>query len=284
MPWNRERIVELLLEAGEIARNAKKELACELKSDRSIVTKADREIEGLLAAELERPDSGTYLIGEETIAEKGEAYLAGALAREAYVVDPIDGTAPYAHLLHNWGISIGLMEKGALTHGAVYLPDYGELVISDGPRVLEGTRCDGAWSWRELDGSARPLGTYGLLAVTQGIAKRGKVLLPNPVMVLGVAVVPMVGLLQGRFTGFLGSVKLWDIAGALPLLLRKGFSITVSPGGERRVVTDRVEARTYHLDSQSPVRWALRSDLLICRPEDEPGLRGGFEGGGLGPE
>ena len=284
MPWNRERIVDLLLEAGEIARNAKKELACELKSDRSIVTKADREIERLLAAELERPDAGTYLIGEETIAEKGEAYLDGALAREAYVVDPIDGTAPYAHLLHNWGISIGLMEKGALTHGAVYLPDYGELVISDGPRVLEGTRSDGEWSWRELDGSARPLGGYGLLAVTQGIAKRGKVLLPNPVMVLGVAVVPMVGLLQGRFTGFLGSVKLWDIAGALPLLLRKGFSITVSPDGERRVVTDRVESRTYHLDPSSPVRWALRSDLLICRPEDEPGLRGGFQGGGLGPE
>lgn len=284
MAWDRKRIIELLLQAGEIAREAKKELSCELKADRSIVTRADTDIERLLALELERPDRGTYLIGEETVSGKGDAYLARALAEEAYVVDPIDGTAPYAHLLHNWGISVGRMERGELTDGAVYLPDYAELVVSEGAAVLEGVLRDGSWSWRELDAAARPHDGYGLLAVTQGIAKRGRVLLPNPVMVLGVAVVPMVGLLQGRFTGFLGSVKLWDVAGALPLLLRKGFSITVSPGGERREVTSRVEDRTYDLEPGSKSRWALRSDLLICRPEDEPRLRGGFVSGGGGEE
>lgn len=279
-PWNKDKIVRILLEAGEIAESSKSNMGCELKADRSIVTKADRAIEALFARELESPDEGCYLIGEETVGEKGEAYLQEAFRGVAYVVDPIDGTAPYAHRLPTWGISVGRMEKGRLTDGAVYLPDFGEMVLSDGSAVLEGRRSTngsgGEWAWRELGASARSLNQYGLISVTQGLAKRGKILVPNPVMVLGVAVVPMIGLLQDRFQAYLGSVKLWDIAGALPLLLRKGYSVTVFPRGERRVVTEAVEESTYHLSPGSKLRWALRSDLLICHPEDEQQLRGSF--------
>jgi fructose-1,6-bisphosphatase/inositol monophosphatase family enzyme len=279
MPWNKDRIIDLLSEAGAIALRTKKDLGCEVKADRSIVTRADREIEGFLSRELERPEKGAYLIGEETIAAKGEEYIEKALQEECYVVDPIDGTAPYAHQLPNWGVSIGRMQGSVLTDGAVYLPELGEMVLNDGSTVLQGSRAGSQWTWSELEPRGRPVDSYGLLAVTQGIAKRGKVSLPNPVMVLGVAVVPLVGMLQGRFTGYLGSVKLWDIAGVLPLLLMKGFSVTVFPRGERRVVTNRVEEHTYHLRPESQRRWGLRSDLLVCRPEDELRFRSGFTEG-----
>lgn len=279
MAWDKDKIVGLLLEAGEIALGLKKKMRFELKADRSIVTPADREIEGLFARELERPQEGAYLIGEETVEGRGEEYIRAALRAEAYVVDPIDGTAPFAHLLPNWGISIGRMDRGVLTDGAVYLPDMGEIVVSAGQSILEGTRTGGAWSWKELGPSDTRLNPYGLVAVTQEIAKRGKVLLPNPVMVLGVAVVPLVGLLQGRFLAYLGSVKLWDIAGVLPLVLSRGFSVTVTEGDERREVTARVEERTYRLERGSRKRWALRSDLLVCHPEDELRLRASFVSG-----
>jgi len=275
MPWDRNTITKLLEEAGAIAERVKKDLRFELKADRSIVTPADREIEAMFSRELERPDRGTYLIGEETVETKGEAYIQSALAAEAFVVDPIDGTAPFAHRLPNWGISIGRMEKGVLVDGAVYLPECGggEIVLSDGPAVLEGTRGAGGWQWRELDPKRGALGAYGLIAVTQELAKHGRVRLPNPVMVLGAAVVPLLGLLQGRFLAYLGSVKLWDIAGALPLILRKGFAVSVMEAGERRDVTPAVEERTYHLDPSSRKRWALRSDLVIAWPEDEQRFR-----------
>jgi fructose-1,6-bisphosphatase/inositol monophosphatase family enzyme len=279
MTWERKKIFDLLIEGGEIAKEARRNLSFELKCDRSIVTTADRDIETLLAASLERPAGGVYLIGEETVADKGDAYLEQALAGECYVVDPIDGTAPYAHRLPTWGISVGRMEGGVLTDGAVYLPDFGEMVISEGDAVLQGTLEAGRWRWEEVGLEPCPLDSYGLLAVTQGIAKRGKVLLPNPVMVLGVAVIPLVGLLQRRFQAYLGSVRLWDIAGVLPLLLRKGFSVTVFPGGDRREVTTRVEERTYHLEPGSPRRWMLRSDLLVCHPDDELRLRTSFVSG-----
>jgi fructose-1,6-bisphosphatase/inositol monophosphatase family enzyme len=276
MAWNKDKIVNLLLEAGRLAQRFKGAMRYELKADRSIVTDADREIEGLFSRELERPDAGTFLIGEETVAAKGEEYIQRAFEGETFVVDPIDGTAPYAHLLPCWGISIGRMERGVLTDGAIYLPDMGEIVTSDGQDVLEGKLAGGGWEWRAFGERQRPAEAYGLFSITQGVAKRGKVWLPNPVLVLGAAVLPLVGLLQARFLAYLGTVKLWDVAGALPLLLRKGFSATVLPGGQRRAVTERVEEATYCLSADSKTRWALRTDLLVCHPEDEARLRSSF--------
>ena len=279
MAWNTEQITEVLLEAGQIAQRLKDDMRFELKGDRSIVTQADREIEGLFARAFERPEGGTFLIGEETVGDKGERYIEKALKGECYVVDPIDGTAPYAHRLPVWGISVGRMECGVLTDGAVFLPDMGELVLSDGERVVQGTLRCAEMEWSTIEDCRPVFPDYGLVSITQGVAKRGKVLLPNPVLVLGTAVVPMVGLLQGRFLAYLGSVKLWDVAGALPLLMRKGFSATVRAGDEIRAVTARVEERTYQLDPGSRARWSLRGDLLICRPEDQHRLRTSFASG-----
>jgi myo-inositol-1(or 4)-monophosphatase len=281
MPWNRDEIAELLLEGAAIARRVKQEMSFELKPDLSIVTPADREIEILLSKRLEDPARGLYLIGEETVAEKGEDYLQAAFRAEAFVVDPIDGTAPFAHMLPNWGISVGRMVNGSLTDGAVYLPEtgMGELVISDGGAVLQGTRSGRSWDWKELPPRRDAFNDQGLVAITQNLAKWGKVHLRNPVMVLGAAVVPMVGLVQGRFLAYIGSVKLWDIAGSLPLILRHGFAVSVMEGQDRREVSARVEERTYHLEPHHPKRWALRSDLVICRPEEELRFRSSFRHG-----
>ena len=128
MSWNRDEIVDLLTEAGEIAKSAKRNIQREVKPDQSIVTQADRQIESVLSKRLERPDEGVYFIGEETIGEKGEDYVQNALRSEAFVVDPIDGTVPYSYGMPNWGISIGHMVNSRLTDGAVYL---GTLVYVD---------------------------------------------------------------------------------------------------------------------------------------------------------
>ena len=277
--WDRERMVGILFRAAEVATRSRSDLRREYKADRSIVTRADREIEALFGQEIDRPDRGTYLIGEETVEARGEDYVQAALAGECWVVDPIDGTIPYAYGIPTWGISVGRMRAGVLTDGAVYLPDLGELWITDGADVIHGTRRGEAWDWKRLEGPRPTPEPLGLLAVTQAVAKRGRVLVPNPVLVLGVAVVPMVGMLRGQFMAYLGSVKLWDIAGALPLLLRKGYSLTVRVGEEIRAVTERVEDATYHLGPGDRFRWKLRSDLLVSHPEDALKYRAAFRSG-----
>lgn len=276
MSWDRERIIDIIVRAGGVARGLKKELRHELKADQSLVTQADREVEELITGELEDTGSGIYLIGEETVAQKGEDYIASAFREEAYIVDPVDGTSPFAHGMPNWGVSIGRMEAGVLRDGAVFLPDFGEIVMNDGEDVLEGVLEEGRWSWRKLEPAPRETGSSRLIGITQRLAKRGKARVRNPVQVLGAAVVPLVGLLQGRFGGYLGSVKLWDVAGALPNLLRHGFSITVREGDEIRRVTAEVNDHVYHLRPESRRRWSFRSDLLVCRSEDEERLRESF--------
>ena len=277
MSWELDRVVGLMTEAAAIAREARKGLRRELKSDRSLVTQADRGIETLFADALERPSEGTYFIGEETLATKGEDYIRAALsADETFIVDPIDGTIPYALGLPNWGVSIGRMVAGEIVDGAVYLVDYNELVISQGDTLLEGRFEGGDWSWRELPQPEPSSMQLAPVALTQVVAKRGHVDLPHPAMVLGAAVVPVVGLAQGRFAAYLGSVKLWDIAGALPLALRAGFRGSVVVDGKERPLTPRVSSDTYHLDPQDRKRWALRSNLLLCRPDDEERMRAAF--------
>ena len=82
MSWDKERIIELLLKAGDMAREARKKLTLEIKSDHSLVTQADTEIEALFTEALENVESGCYLVGEETINRKGEDYVQAALAGE----------------------------------------------------------------------------------------------------------------------------------------------------------------------------------------------------------
>ena len=69
-----------------------------------------------------------------------------------WVVDPIDGTAPYANHLPTWGISIGLMKNGAFTDGAVFLPRTAELYITSGDDVLhqEATADPASWTFDDL--------------------------------------------------------------------------------------------------------------------------------------
>ena len=53
MSWDKERIVELLLEAGDMAREARKKRTLEIKSDHSLVTQAYTAIEVLFPEALE---------------------------------------------------------------------------------------------------------------------------------------------------------------------------------------------------------------------------------------
>ncbi len=168
MSWNKDDVVALLVEAGEIALGMQGTIRHEVKADRSLVTAADREIETVIARTLE--SEGTYLIGEETVAQQGEDYLREAMRGETFVVDPIDGTVPYAHQLPNWGISIGRMVDGRLVDGAVYLPAFGEIVLSEGESVLEGSSRGGSWTWRELGGPEPDRDGRRLTAITQEVA------------------------------------------------------------------------------------------------------------------
>ena len=77
MPWKKNEIISLLLEAGELAMANRRTIGWELKADRSLVTETDRAIElrardrqrkliAKIDAALARLADGTYGYCEET--------------------------------------------------------------------------------------------------------------------------------------------------------------------------------------------------------------------------
>jgi fructose-1,6-bisphosphatase/inositol monophosphatase family enzyme len=239
-----------------------------LKSDMSIVTEADQAIENYLTKRFNNPDAGVYLIGEETVDNKPQIYIEEAFKQIAWIVDPIDGTACYAHHIPIWGISIARTEKGKITDGGIYLPVTGELFITDGPDILHAARPGAAMTVNDLKPmsvSKHPPDARGMIAVTQAIVKRGSVTLTNPVQALACAVVPMTYMLLGRFMGYLGAVKLWDIAGCLAMIDRAGYSCKLESG---RPIGTEVNGSIYNLEPDNPRRWFLK-ERMICASSQE---------------
>lgn len=277
--WSSRELLPLLLECGRIALHYFPLRQWRLKADRTLVTPADGEIEALLATHFDRPDLGSRMLGEETADQKGEGYIRDLFRGAAWVVDPIDGTAAYAHGLAYWGISVGFMLNGEICQGAVYLPRQGELFISEGDSVWFADNVDAARDpahieLRELKPEPLVLNEGGMIALSQVVAKRGLFSRPNPVQVTGCAVNSLTYLMLGRYAAYVAHIKLWDMAGAWPLLQKTGFSGMFMDGG---CLSARVDASGYLLAPGDPRRWCLRDDLIFARSADLPVLRGAVQ-------
>ncbi len=121
--------------AGEIAlRYFRHNLAVDNKLDNGRfdpVTRADREVEAYLRAELTRCCPGFGVIGEEDGATPGSTDV-------TWVVDPIDGTKAFISGFPTWGILVGLQQGDRALAGLMHQPLTDELFYgSSGGAFLE---------------------------------------------------------------------------------------------------------------------------------------------------
>ncbi len=121
--------------AGEIAlRHYRTSLAVEAKPDDSPVTRADRECEQFIAAELERAFPGDGLLGEE-------GALKASHSGRRWIIDPIDGTRDFVRGNPAWSVLIGLEAEGEVVAGFAYMPALGDLYAASrgGGAEVNGT-------------------------------------------------------------------------------------------------------------------------------------------------
>ncbi len=265
--WRPSSVAKIMKSCSEIALAHYNAPAAELKSDHSLVTLADHAIESFLEGLFDRPEEGIYIIGEETISGRSSDYVKAAFSGVAYIVDPIDGTAPYAHHIPTWGISIGRMESGRITDGAIYLPITDELFITDGDEVRYGP-IDGPLVSVEPQTSRVPAGRRtesGMIAVTQSVVKGPGMRVRNPVQALGCAVLPLCYLLLDRYIGYVAKVKLWDVAGVLPMLEREGFTCRLVDGTK---IGTEVNDSLYRFTGEEGDLWKLRARMVCAASED----------------
>ncbi len=262
MLWNPEMIRSLMYEAGAIALRYYDSPEIRMKADRTIVTQADGAVENFLRNALLAANPDTYVLGEESEAEITESDLSAALDGTLYIIDPIDGTSPYAHHLPTWGVSLGMASNGRLTEGAIYLPVTDELYLTQG---------DGVTYWAEKDSEgvrlpppdpACELST--MVAVSQKTARHGGAGFPNPILAISCAVSPLMSVAHGRVMAYCSRVKLWDLAGSLPILERLGLTTRRYDGTP---FTNEISPENYDLSPSSETRWLQTSLCVFSVPQ-----------------
>ena len=266
MMWNKNEIIDILIEAGNIALYYYDNPSSRVKTDGSIVTNADCEIESLFASVFDKPESGRFLIGEETVESKSNDYIQNSFNGKMFIVDPIDGTVSYANHLPNWGISIGYSENSDLIQGAVYLPVTRELFISGGNDVfLINVRPNvQSHEFIKLNKFTRKYSPTGLIAITQDMSKKGRFHAENPVHTICCAVMPLAYLLMNRYLAYIANLKLWDLAGGLPML--KKLNIIGKSVGSGEVFSTAINSNNYILDSRNSQRWKICDHVIFASP------------------
>ena len=262
--WNVQKLLPLLRECGEIALKYYDDPPIEIKADRSIVTAADKAIEARLAEEFDRPDEGVYLIGEETVKSRSEEYIQNALNGIAWVVDPIDGTAPYSAHLPAWGISVALMVEGVIQEGAIYLPPQNDCLISDGEKVLRCADMQGRGELKDFDFKPHPLTDDGIISISQLCAKTKTFTMSNQVFAWSGCVASFYNLFIGKIMGYVASLSLWDIAASLALMERSSMLARHHSGN----LSVEVNESVFDLQSGSLTRWKMHA-YAVAAPDDE---------------
>lgn len=264
--WDIERIMPLILEAGRISVDYWKRdgIETEFKADASPVTIADKAVESMLAREFDHPDNGVYLIGEESVETRSTAEQeAIRTADTVWIVDPIDGTAPYAAKLPMFGTCIGLMERGKIVHGAMFMPLFGELYITEGDTVLM-TRCHDLskpFTRDELEPLVTIAPTERLIATSQLICKRGHYYGKERVQTLCSCVYAIGNLLRGRYAANISAGKIWDFAPGIAMLDRLGGYGRMLRSGTQLTTTAE---EMFLFAPGNPRHWGVKEHLILA--------------------
>ncbi|MDY6911074.1 MAG: inositol monophosphatase family protein [Chloroflexota bacterium] len=88
------------------------------------VTKYDKMVDELIIGEIKKKYSNHSMVTEESGFLKGDPDW-------LWIVDSLDGTSGYASSNPLFSVCIALMNKGNLTHGAVYAPAINELYLAE---------------------------------------------------------------------------------------------------------------------------------------------------------
>ncbi|MFH1680415.1 MAG: inositol monophosphatase family protein [Candidatus Eisenbacteria bacterium] len=192
-------------------------VSADRKADGTLVTAADRWADETLGARVRRAFPGHQVLSEE-----GDAVFHGG--EWCWVIDPLDGTTNFARGIPVWAVSLGLLHRGTPVYGHVRVPPLA--------RLFEGTWREDA-DLGEMNGSSmndRPIRTspdepdqtrfFTICSRSTSVLRRP---FPCKIRMLGSAAHNFLTVACGAALGGVEATpKVWDLAGAWPILLAAG--------------------------------------------------------------
>ncbi len=287
LDWAPDGLSLELIRAARLALERQRSIAPACKSDGTLVTPADTDIESMLEDFFRENMPESRVIGEETLSLKGQDYLSAALRGKSWIIDPVDGTVLYAMGMPGWGISLGYIENGRCQQGVVVYPtrtvggdhlqflfgtQNGSVLLSETlwPHENEQSNTEQAVLSRLIVNAApiRQLpvvkGYDGLMAISQRIARQALYRGNHPVVSLGASVATFRHLMDGGIVAYFVKLKLWDIAAVLPLAWRLGLRACLSDGSP---IDLEISARMWICDPSQPDFVSLTDHVLFYRSD-----------------
>jgi myo-inositol-1(or 4)-monophosphatase len=206
----------LARDAGKLAHRGFGTSSTKMKGVHDVVTEMDGAVERYIRAEIAKRYPEDAVLGEEE---------GGATGERLWIIDPIDGTANYARGLPRYCVSIGYMERGVPTLGAIYDPAHdwlysaarGEGAWQDGERMrvsgigdMQAATVELGWSTR------RPASAYvdmiGRVFAAGGAMRRA-----------GSGALGLVDVAAGRVEAYAElHINSWDCAAGIVLVQEAG--------------------------------------------------------------
>ena len=185
----------------------------EMKSDRTLVTQADRQADRLIQDLLQEQFPGEGILSEEN----STVY---PMTKHAWVIDPLDGTVNFYHGLHYWGVSIAHLVDGQPQNGAIYFPVINELYTASRG---EGAHLNGRpLSMKDTPGNE----LFPLFVHCSRMAQRYDVKTNYKMRSLGAAAYHLCLVAKNTATLALESTpKIWDFAASWLIIEEAGAAI-----------------------------------------------------------
>lgn len=238
-------------EAGVMAHRGFGRSAATLKGRHDILTAMDAEVERFIRRSIAERFPADAVIGEEEGGAEGE---------RLWIIDPIDGTANYAHGYPYYAVSIALARGAELTHAVVLDPVHDELFTAVKGK---GAALNGA--------PIRPSSCTALERALVGTVfpVRASPKMPAYLPIFNALVTQCAGIRRagacaldlcyvaaGRLDGFfVMSLKSWDVAAGALIVQEAGGRVGDFAGGNEFLRTDETIAATSGLFN--PLREAI---------------------------
>ncbi len=265
-------INDFLLEAGEMALRKQDGIKRSYKEGQQALTEADLAVSALAQDRLSPflAQSDHVLIDEESVSLAPSEVFQNS--EYQWVLDPIDGTAGYALGRKMWGISLGLLHKGAPVAGGIYMPAADYYLLSDGDAsyridISSGRRVQLQCAKMEINSQIFVESFYGIGHAWGDSEFSQKIWMNTPES----AVQGGVSVLLGQSAGAIlaKSYSIWDIVAILALARTAGFK-TLS-------IADRSEwTRLSAKDFKD--NWKLTSNWLVSHAENHDEISAALTG------
>ncbi len=237
-------IVELAKMSGDLALKlrAEQRIVIDIKSDSSMVTNADCEVDAFIGAGLRKIHQNANIVSEES-----GSYTASEYPDGVFVVDPIDGTSSFAKG-GDFCINIAYCENKIPTFGLIYIPTSRTVYYNLEDQI-----------YKAVDGVATPihkkhsndlsvvLSGHRSLSNSDGslhdlINKLDKSGTHITSCVTAVAAIKYCLLLDldGAMVISTANIADWDIAAAICLLKLAGYRVFDSKGEEIKILENKL--------------------------------------------